>query len=118
MRQAAAEGAAGADGGVADPAGRLGEQRMLALRGERTVPGQGADPQAAAGFRADRGQAGDAVDVDEDAGLGQPQCQQRHQALAARDDLALAAGVGGRQRGDGVLHAAGPDVVEGSWLHR
>src|SRR5437660_1015671 len=67
VRQAAAKGAAGADGGVTDPAGGLGEQRVLALRGERAVPGQGADPQAAAGFRADRGQAGDAVDVDEDA---------------------------------------------------
>ena len=118
VRQAAAERAAGADGGVAHPAGGLGEQRMLALGGERAVPGQGADPQAAAGPRADRVQAGDAVDVDKDAGLGQPQRQQGHQALAARDDLALAVLVGRRQRRDGVLDAAGPDVVEGCWLHR
>ena len=51
VRQAAAEGAAGADGRVADPAGGLGQQRVLALRGERAVPGQGADPQPAAGPR-------------------------------------------------------------------
>ena len=51
VRQAAAEGAAGADGRVADPAGGLGQQRVLVLRGERAVPGQGADPQPAAGPR-------------------------------------------------------------------
>ena len=53
VRQAAAEGAAGPDGGVPDPPGGLGEQRVLALRCQGAVPGEGADPQAAAGQRAD-----------------------------------------------------------------
>jgi len=117
VRQAAAEGAAGADGRVADPAGGLGQQRVPVLRGERAVPGQGADPQPAAGPGDEAVQPGDAVDVDEHARLGQPQRQQRHQALAARDDLALALVVGLRQPRHGVLDAVRSHVVEGSRFH-
>ena len=93
VREAPARGAAGADGGVPDPPGGLGEQRVVGLRGERAVPDEGADPQAAAGPRADRGEVGYPVDVDEHARAGHPQRQHRHEALAAREDLAVAVGV-------------------------
>ena len=49
VRDAAACGAAGADRGVSDPLGRLGQQRVVSLRGQGAVPGQGSHLDSAAG---------------------------------------------------------------------
>src|SRR5690606_10037234 len=55
-------------------------------------------------------------DVDDDAGLGQPHVEQRHEALAAGQQLGLVAVLGEqRQR---LVDRRGPAVGEGCRLHR
>ena len=52
------------------------------------MPGQRADAQLAAGLL-DVGELGQAVDVDEHAGLGQPQLHHRDEAVAAGQDTVV-----------------------------
>nr|CAI0337328.1 hypothetical protein SHINE37_41182 [Rhizobiaceae bacterium] len=84
------------------------------IRRRHAVPDRRPDAQTFAVFL-DTVEAGDAVDVDQDRGLHQAEIDHRHEALAARDDLAVAArggkgfgGLGCRCRGE---------IVEGRRLH-
>ena len=52
------------------------------------MAGQGADAQLVA-VELDEGQLGQAVDVDQQLGLGQPQLHHRDQAVPARHDAGL-----------------------------
>ena len=94
MRQAAANRPARANSGVADPADRLGEQRLFfgqrAVALDRRLAGHGADGRAPI-TRPDVGQLGDAVQVHEQRRARQSKVQQRDQALAACQQLGVCA---------------------------
>jgi hypothetical protein len=78
------------------------------------VTHQRADPERVA-VAPQRAEAGDPVDVDQDARPGQPHRQYGSQALTAGDDLPVAPGVD--EAADDACHAVGTDVVEGRSLH-
>ena len=79
------------------------------------VAGQGPHPDRV-GVAGDLVQLGQPVDVDQVAGGGQAHVEQRDQALAAGQDLAVVADLG--QHGQGLGHRARPVVLEHRWLHR
>src|SRR5690242_8559276 len=60
-------------------------------------------------------QLGDTIDVDDKARPRQPHRQQRHEGLAAGDDLAVLAGLG--QRRADLAEAPGPHIIEIDGLH-
>src|SRR5262249_27241439 len=72
------------------------------------VAGQGADGHVVTGV-ADVRQVGDAADVHEDAGLGQPQLHERQQAVAAGEELGFVPVLGDEGNRFG---GPGADVVE------
>jgi cytolysin (calcineurin-like family phosphatase) len=107
-----------ARGRMADVAGSGGEQRggrgHDRIHHQLPLARQDADAQDRAG------QVGSAFehfgtaqlessDVDQGAGTGEAQGEQREQALASRQDLGVLVG---RQQGDGLVNTAGGDVVE------
>ena len=87
--------------------------RLVAL--ELGMAHQGADPDGLA-RHLDGVEAGDAVDVDEVRGGGQPHVEDRDEALASGEDLAVMADLA--EDGDGLLEGAGCVVHEGGGLHR
>ena len=93
VREAAAERAAIADLRIADRRRRVGHHRAL-LRSSRrrrhvVMHRRGADLDLAV-LLADAGQLRNARDVDERRRLAEPQLHQRHQAVAAGEQLAAA----------------------------
>jgi hypothetical protein len=119
VHQAADHRAAVADGGVGQVGQGLPQQRHRAV-GVRVVldlgvAGHRADPHRL-GVGADVGQLRQPVDVDQVRRRGQAHVQQRHQALPARQDLAVVAGVvEDRER---LLDGGGAVVLERGWFHR
>ena len=118
MRQAPAHGAAMTDRQVADQATGLGDDRQLppdrAGPLERVLSRQRADGQARV-HRPDVRQLGDAVHVDQDLGLGEPEVQERHQALSPGQDLRTIPMLG--EQGHGFVGGAGRLVLEGRRFH-
>ena len=92
LAQRPADGTPQAHDGVGDHALGVVEDREVPARYIRVeqvrVTGQGADAQLVAVER-DEGQLGQAVDVDQQLGLGQPQLHHRDQAVPARHDTGL-----------------------------
>jgi hypothetical protein len=116
--QAADHRAAVADGGVGDVGDGLAEQGdggggLVVL--DPGVAGQGADPDRVR-LPGDLVQGGQPVDVDQVGGGGQPHVEQRDQALAAGQDLAVVAHLG--QHGQRLGDRLRPVVGEHRWLHR
>ena len=113
VRQTAADGAAVAHLRIADRLGALGHHWTPLVQqrrgGDLVVHGAGADHDLAVAL-ADAGEVGDAADVDEELRLAEPQLHQRHQAVAAGDELAGAAG--GRDPGQCVVDRGRAYVVE------
>ena len=97
--------------GVGDDAfGVVEDREVLAGEGrveQVRVPGQGADAQLVA-VEPDEGELGQAVDVDEHLGLGQPQLHHRDQAVAAGHDPGLRPA----QQRQRVLDAGRPLVLD------
>ena len=118
MREAAHRRPAVADGRVGDVDERLPQQRqgvegpVVALDGG--VAGRGAHADTAAADL-DPVEAADVVDVDQVGGRGEAHRQQRHQALAAREDLAVGPDLG--QHVEGLLERRRPVVDERRRLH-
>ena len=79
------------------------------------VPAERADPEAAVGVLLVVVEAGQVVDVDEQLGAGEPELHQRHQALAAGQDLGLAVAL--LEQRDRLLEAAGHLVAEPGRVH-
>ena len=102
-----------ADLWVADPAGRVDQERVAGADGrvleDLAVGGSSADLEGIVGLD-DLVDAIDVPDVDEQARLGQAQLDQRQQAVAARQDLRLAFPLG--QDPERVMESGRPDVVE------
>ncbi len=94
MGQAASDGAAGADGLVADKRQGLGEQRDLAGQGLGPFGGllshHGADVDVVV-VEIERRQVVELVEIDEDRGPGQAERHHRDQALATRKGSGLVA---------------------------
>jgi hypothetical protein len=90
--------------GVADLAGRVGQDRALALEQLREVRffhgGQGADSDVVAAV-ADVVQVADAADVDQHRRGGQPQPHQRQQRVPAGQQLGFLAVLA--EEADGVV---------------
>ncbi len=63
----------------------------------------------------DEGQVWNAIDVDEDGRLQQPEIEHGNEALPAGNDLGIVAGF--RQRPDRRVNAVGDHVVERCRLH-
>ena len=109
----AADRAPVADLRIADPAGRVDEERVA--RPDRRVfedlamGGPAADPEVVVGLD-DPVEPVDVADVDEEAGLGQTQLEQRQEAVAAGQDLGLALAFG--QDPQRVVETGWSDVVE------
>ncbi len=103
--EAAADGAAVADGGMGDERGGLGQKRGVSgnerVTAEIGMARQGADAQ---GIALDRNalQGGNPGDIDQPRGFGQAERECREQALAAGQDLRL---------GTGLVHDA-PEIRE------
>jgi hypothetical protein len=120
VRQAAADRAAIADGGVRDQRQRLGHDgAALPDQGgalQRALPGHRPDGQPAVGPGLDVVEVAERVEVHQQLGTSQPQVHQRDQALPARQHLAVVSGLA--QRGHGVVNIDGPVILERSWLHR
>ena len=118
VRQAPAHGAAMTDRQVADQATGLGDDRQLppdrAGPLERVLSRQRADGQTRV-HRPDVRQLGDAVHVDQDLGLGEPEVQERHQALSPGQDLGAIPMLG--EQGHGFVGGAGRLVLEGRRFH-
>ena len=66
--------------------------------------------------RPDVGQLGRAVHVDQHLGPGEPEVQERHQALSPSQDLRAISMLG--EQGHGFVGGAGRLVLEGRRLHR
>ena len=120
VNQAAADGAPVAGLQMAHETERLGEQ------GNAAPDRFGAFRRALTGHRADRHRAvagldpvepGDPVDVDQQVGARETHRHQRHQSLAAGDDLVRPAGPRGGQGRAGRRHAVGPEIVEFGRFH-
>jgi hypothetical protein len=79
-----------------------------------SMAGDGPDPDGVV-VDGDLVQLGQPVDVDQVAGGGQAHVEQRDQALAAGEDLAVVADLG--QHGQGLGDRRGPVVLERRWLH-
>ena len=90
VREAAAERAAVADLRIADLTGGIGHHRALLTqhrgRGHVVMDRRGADLDLAV-LLANAGEAGNARDVDERRRLAQSQLHQRHEAVAAGEQL-------------------------------
>ena len=118
VRDRADRGAAVADRRVGDVAQRLAQEGERGLGGvvalEPRVPDECAHPHPRVGD-VDGIQPGDAVDVDEVAGAGQPHVEHGDQALPAGEHLAVVADLG--QHGDGLVDGAGCVVHERCGLH-
>jgi hypothetical protein len=116
--QAADHRAPVADRRVGDVLQRLPQQRDRVAGGrvvlDGGVTGQRTDPDGV-GVAADVGQLGEPVHVHQVRGGGQAHVEQRHQALAAGEHLAVVADLG--QHGQRLLDRGGPVVLERRWLH-
>ena len=114
----AAQRAAVADLEVADVGGDAGQQghraRHVGVLADHRVGGGGLDPDGVAAH-VDALEFVDLGDVDEVLEMGQPQGQQRGQALPAGQDLAVLAVV--RERFGGFVDGVGPVVGERRGLH-
>lgn len=119
MGEAAAEGAARADRGMGDVPGDLGENSPQASRRGAAAQGrmahQRADPQHTV-RDAKLIEPLNPVDVDEIAGPREAERHRRHQALAAREDAAVAGRHFGQDR-HRFRHRPRPVIVEGRGLH-
>ena len=108
MGDGASDRAPVADLDVADPPDAIGGEaewrRLEGLRVRRERP----DLEAAVRRGAGALELGQAPDVDERAGRGQPQLHQRQQAHPARKDLGVPAGEGR----EGVVERGRPPVLE------
>ena len=118
MADAAAESAAIAHGEVGNVLHRGMEHGDIAcddsIAGSHPVAHERTKAQVFAPVL-DAVEPGNTVDIDQHGGAYQPKVDHRHQALPARNDLAVAACR--RERRHGVLHAFGPDIVERRRLH-
>ncbi len=117
MGQRPADRAPVADLEVADQGHGPGEQRhRLRLGGvlDRRLTGHGADMEPSL-IPSDALQVGDAVEVDEVGEAGQPQGQQRNEALTPRERLGLVAVL--TEDGDRVGNSLGRVVRERRWFH-
>ena len=116
--EAAADGPARADREVAHERGRLGQEgQPLSDDGgelDRPLARHGPEPHVPV-VLADVGEARDRVQVDEGRGPGHAEVHERHQALAAGQELGLASVA--REQGNGLLHGRGPVIVEPYRLH-
>ena len=89
----------------------LGHQRRVF---QRAVPGKAADLERAV-LGIDVIEHRQAVDIEHMLGVGEAQIHHRHEALAARQDLAIVALFG--EHDEGFLHRFRFRVGEGWWLH-
>ena len=116
MNQAAHDGASGADDRVRHEVQRLLEDREprggRAIALDFAVPGERADPHSAV-LGPYKRQLAQAIDVDDVGGLGEPHVQDRDQALATRENLALGPGEGIER----FVEICGPVVPERRGLH-
>ena len=117
-RDAAAEGAAVADRGMGDMRHGVRDQRQMFGHKRRRqhlgMAGERADPHRPV-LQRDAFQRVDAVDVDQEAGLGEPHVQRRHQALAAGEDAGFALML--RKKLQDAVEAFRPDIGEARRLH-
>jgi hypothetical protein len=101
---------------MADEGHRLREQRPVvgdqAGALERSLPGQRPDAQDALAA-AQIGERVDPVEVDEPARPREPEVEQRHQALAARERARVIA-----EQRERLVEGVGGDVLERRGLHR
>src|SRR5919202_3514645 len=118
MRQASADRAARADGGVADPADRLMQQGLGLGQAEMALHGCLArhrpDCRTAVTGR-DVRQLGHPVQVNEQSWLSQTKVEERDQALATRQQFRFRAALSEHRHG--LVDGYGSDVVERWWLH-
>src|SRR5947199_759741 len=85
---------------------------------EGRLPGPAADQEEAA-LLPDVFEAGDAADVHQVAGGAEPELEERQEALAAGEDLGVAAlGAVAREERERLLQGLGCVVVERCWDHR
>ena len=111
MRETAAERALVAHLNIADRRRRLREQRAISLDELRLldlrVCRERADADSVA-FDADVAEIGDATEIDDVPGLGQPQLHQRHEALPAGEKLHVVSI--GREQMDRLFERYGLEV--------
>ena len=119
MREVAADGAAIADLRMRDVRQRLVDERQVARGGgvalQAAIAGQRADAQASRAIRRDPGAIGQRVDVDQHCRLRQPEIHCRNKTLAAGEKSRFIAMFGLQLQG--LIEAAGGDVVEGRRFH-
>ncbi len=119
MRQVAADRGQVAHQRIGDHPRGVGQQRVAALDQrrlvERRLAGEAADRQVAV-LLADVLEVGQPVDVDQRLGHGEPEAHGGDQALAAGQDLGVAAGVGEQRHG--LLQRRRAVVGEGTWDQR
>ena len=113
----AADGAAVANLEVADELDRLGEERRVGgdrrVTLDRRLASDRADRDLAV-LALDAVELGDAVHVDQMREARQPQCQHRHEALAAGEHLGVVAVL--TQESDDIAGGLGRVVLERRWL--
>ena len=118
MREASADGTAIADGEMGHVTHRLVQDRKLLCDEvgcfQNAMPRQRADADFVA-IVADIGEIRNSIDINQDRRPKQPKVKHRHQALAAGNDLAVAAGIG--QRLDCGLDAVRSKIIEWRRLH-